>query len=232
MEKHLQIFNNPAFGSIRTIEEEGKILFCGTDIAKSLGYIKPRNAIANFCKGALKRGVPTEGGIQEMNFIPEGDVYRLIARSRLPAAEKFERWVFDEVLPSIRQTGSYGNAATQQMEQMAVVVDKLGAIVEQISAITACLAQAVSSAVKTSSASTAMQVFDDAALYQKNSCKLERAPQWIREQVDVMFQQMIAEQSMNFSAIARFCLLNGFYVSNPAVRTYYDRHFEVSRRTD
>lgn len=232
MENQLRIFENPAFGSIRTIEEDGKILFCGKDICSALGYSNARKAIGDHCRGVTKRDTPTESGIQEMNFIPEGDVYRLIARSRLPAAEKFERWVFDEVLPSIRQTGGYGNAAAQQAEQMAAVVDKLGAIVEQISAITACLAQAVSSAVKTSSASTAMQVFDDAALYQKNLCKLERAPQWIREQVDVMFQQMIAEQSMNFSAIARFCLLNGFYVSNPAVRTYYDRHFEVSRRTD
>jgi prophage antirepressor-like protein len=55
----------------------------------------------------VKYGILTKGGAQELNFIPEGDLYRLIIRSKLPAAERFERWVFDEVLPQIRQTGGY-----------------------------------------------------------------------------------------------------------------------------
>ncbi len=76
-------------------------------MAKALGYAKPRNAINQHCKGALKQGVLTNGGSQEISFIPEGDVYRLIARSKLPYAEEFETWVFDEVLPTIRKTGGY-----------------------------------------------------------------------------------------------------------------------------
>lgn len=103
----LQVFENSDFGSIRTIEEDGKILFCGLDIAKALGYAVPRKALYDHCKGVLKRNLPTNGGIQEMSFLPEGDVYRLISHSQLPAAEKFESWIFDEVLPSIRRTGSY-----------------------------------------------------------------------------------------------------------------------------
>lgn len=103
----LQIFSDPEFGEIRTLEEHGKPLFCGSDIAKALGYEKPRNAISAHCKGALKRGILTAGGKQEMTFIPEGDVYRLITHSKLPAAEQFEHWVFDEVLPSLRQNGTY-----------------------------------------------------------------------------------------------------------------------------
>ena len=103
----LQIFRSAEFGSIRTIEQDGKVLFCGLDIAAALGYAKPRNAISTHCRGALKRGVPTTSGDQTMTFIPEGDVYRLIVHSRLPAAERFEQWVFDEVLPAIRRTGSY-----------------------------------------------------------------------------------------------------------------------------
>ena len=103
----LQIFNNPEFGDVRTLEIEGKPYFIGSDIAKSLGYAKPQNAIATHCKGALKQGIPTNGGIQEMLVIPEGDVYRLIVKSQLPEAEKFESWVFDDVLPSIRKTGLY-----------------------------------------------------------------------------------------------------------------------------
>lgn len=107
MSNEIQIFNNAEFGDVRTINEGGKMLFCGSDIASALGYAKPRNALSEHCKGALKRGIPTAGGVQEMTFIPEGDVYRLIIRSKLPSAERFERWVFDEVIPSIRKHGMY-----------------------------------------------------------------------------------------------------------------------------
>ena len=103
----LKIFQNPQFGDVRTITENGVTLFCGADVARALGYKKPQNAISTHCKGALKRGIPTNGGTQEMLFIPEGDIYRLAARSELPGADAFERWIFDEVLPSIRKTGGY-----------------------------------------------------------------------------------------------------------------------------
>lgn len=102
----LSIFNYDSY-KVRTIEENGKILFCGADVARILGYAKPQNAISKHCKGALKRGTLTTRGKQEMTFISEGDLYRLIAHSKLPTAEKFEHWVFDEVLPTIRKTGGY-----------------------------------------------------------------------------------------------------------------------------
>ncbi len=107
MENKMQIFNNDAFGELRTIEEDGKIMFVASDVAKMLGYTRPADAITAHCKGSVKRRLPTNGGVQEMKVIPEGDVYRLITHSKLPAAEKFESWVFDDVLPSIRKTGSY-----------------------------------------------------------------------------------------------------------------------------
>lgn len=103
----LQIFQNPQFGEIRTITENGVTLFCGADVAVALGYKNPRKALADHCKGVTKRYAPTSSGQQEMNFIPEGDIYRLAARSELPGADAFERWIFDEVLPSIRKTGFY-----------------------------------------------------------------------------------------------------------------------------
>ena len=105
-----RIFKNPEFGSIRVIEENGKYLFCGLDIVTALGYAKPRNAINSHCRYALKRGVPHPQNPEcniDMTFIPEGDLYRLIVHSKLPSAERFERWVFDEVLPTIRKTGGY-----------------------------------------------------------------------------------------------------------------------------
>lgn len=89
----LQIFSNPSFGSIRTLDEDGKVLFAATDVAKALGYSNPHDAISKHCKGVAKREALTNGGVQELNFIPEGDVYRLITHSNLPDAEKFERWL-------------------------------------------------------------------------------------------------------------------------------------------
>ena len=103
----LQIFENPMFGAIRTLKDGGKVLFCAKDIAVALGYKRPKDAIAAHCKGAVKRRSLTGGGEQEMNFIPEGDIYRLAAKSELPGADKFESWIFDEVLPSIRKHGVY-----------------------------------------------------------------------------------------------------------------------------
>ena len=107
MDNMVKTFVNEEFGSVRTIEENGKILFCGSDVAKALGYRRPKDAITAHCKGAVKRRLLTNGGVQEMKMISEGDVYRLISHSRLPSAEKFERWIFDDVLPTIRRTGGY-----------------------------------------------------------------------------------------------------------------------------
>lgn len=103
----LQIFQNPQFGEIRTITENGVTLFCGNDVAIALGYSDTKKAIARHCKGGTKRPLPTKGGTQDAVFIPEGDIYRLAARSELPGADAFERWIFDEVLPSIRKHGTY-----------------------------------------------------------------------------------------------------------------------------
>lgn len=103
----LQIFNNPEFGEIRTIEEDGRVLFCGSDVAKALGYNEPHKAVARHCKGGMKRPILTNGGEQEMSFIPESDLYRLVFSSKLPTAEKFTDWVTAEVLPSIRKHGAY-----------------------------------------------------------------------------------------------------------------------------
>ena len=107
MENNIQIFNNEEFGEVRVIEETGKPLFCGNDVAKALGYARPNDAISAHCRATVKRSTPISGKMQEINYIPEGDVYRLITHSKLPAAERFESWVFDTVLPSIRKTGGY-----------------------------------------------------------------------------------------------------------------------------
>ena len=107
----LQTFTNAAFGKVRILYENGKPLFCGADVCKALGYSNQWDALKRHCRYLVKREVPNPQSASKkvtMNFLPEGDLYRLITHSKLPSAEKFERWVFDEVLPTLRQTGQYG----------------------------------------------------------------------------------------------------------------------------
>lgn len=130
----LQIFNNPDFGEVRTLEENGKVLFCGSDVAKALGYAVPRKALFDHCKGVLKRNIPTSGGIQEMSFIPESDLYRLVFSSKLPNAERFTDWVTEEVLPSIRRNGGYiaGQEQMSPEELMARALDVAHNIIRRL----------------------------------------------------------------------------------------------------
>lgn len=119
----LKVFESQEFGSVRVAEIEGKTYFLAADIARALGYLRPADAVSAHCKGSVKHRVLTNGGEQEAKFIPEGDIYRLAVHSKLPSAEKFETWVFDEVIPSIRQTGGYHLPQTYA-EALRALADK------------------------------------------------------------------------------------------------------------
>lgn len=99
--------SNSEFGKLDILIEDGKELFPATDCARMLGYANPQGAVRSHCRGVRELLTPCGKGMQKKNYIPEGDLYRLIIRSRLPAAQKFEKWLFDEVLPEIRKTGGY-----------------------------------------------------------------------------------------------------------------------------
>lgn len=109
----IQIFSNPQFGEIRTaIGEKGEPMFCLTDVAKALGYSRPADAVSTHCKGVSILPTPTNGGVQQVKFGKEGDVYRLVMKSKLPEAGMFQDWVCDEVLPTIRKHGVYATPQT------------------------------------------------------------------------------------------------------------------------
>ena len=96
--------------SVRVITDKNQEpWFCANDVCDILGYSNPRDAISKHCKagGVAKRDTPTKSAVQEMTFINEPNLYRLIIKSRKPEAEPFEAWVFEEVLPQIRKTGKY-----------------------------------------------------------------------------------------------------------------------------
>lgn len=132
----LMIFNNPEFGTVRTLEESGNVLFCAKDVATVLAYKDTDDAIRRHCPHAVKHRVGVQTGTKadgspamqtvEMSFIPESDLYRLVFSSKLPTAEKFTDWVTEEVLPSIRRNGGYiagaGNMTPEELMAKALTV--------------------------------------------------------------------------------------------------------------
>ena len=120
----LMTFTNEKFGQLRTAEIKGAIWFCGTDVAKALGYTNPRDAYKRHCKpkGVVKHYTLTDGGKQEMIYLDEGNMYRLITHSKLKEAERFESWVFDDVLPTIRKTGSYSSLSENRSDVKLVTI--------------------------------------------------------------------------------------------------------------
>ena len=109
-------FHSDLFGDLTVLtHDDGSLWFIGKEVCEKLGYSNDRDALARHCKGVVKHDIRVEQSVtgkQTINIIPERDVYRLVMRSKLPTAEKFEEFVVSEVLPSIRKTGSYGQITT------------------------------------------------------------------------------------------------------------------------
>jgi anti-repressor protein len=104
----LQIFNNTEFGELGIIQINDRPYFPAKKCAEILGYSNANDAIKTHCRPVVKHDLTDSlGRERQANFIPEGDLYRLIIRSKLSAASRFETWVFDEILPSIRKHGAY-----------------------------------------------------------------------------------------------------------------------------
>ena len=123
----IKIFEHEKFGKLEIyVDENKKEWFPAIEIATILGYKNPRDAIAKHCKekGVAFHDVLTNGGKQSIKYIDEGNLYRLITKSKLKDAEKFETWVFDEVLPMIRKTGMY--MTDNIWEQLSVDPTKFG----------------------------------------------------------------------------------------------------------
>lgn len=105
----LVITEHPEFGKVRTVEAGGRVWFCARDVASALGYANPKDAVNRHCrpKGVRVHDLLTAGGRQKVKFIDEGNLYRLMAGSRLPSAERFESWIFDDLVPRTLKEGGY-----------------------------------------------------------------------------------------------------------------------------
>lgn len=121
MNNELKIFNNDAFGELRTVEKDGQVWFVGKDVAAILGYERGAKAVADHVDDEDKDVIPIQDSIgrnQNTPIINESGLYSLILSSKLPKAKEFKHWVTAEVLPSIRKTGSYTkqNAAPTELQ--------------------------------------------------------------------------------------------------------------------
>lgn len=207
----LKVFKSTEFGELGVMTVNGKEYFPATQCAKILGHENPARAIRKYCKGVTKMVTPTAGGIQEVNYIPEGDLYRLIVSSKLPAAEKFESWVFDEVLPSIRQTGGYGQSADIER------------IISQTAAAVAAEIMKHMGQIRSNSPSVPKM-----KKAKRHICsqpmKMELLPPEVKKQAD----DMIASGEYSCQQIANYIAnTTGEYISQVAVNRYRRKFFEL-----
>lgn len=110
----IQEFFNEKFGTVRIVTINEEVYFVATDIAKALGYKNPQKAIRDHCKRVNESFIPSNGGEQKANVICKSDIYRLIVRSKLSTADEFESWIFDEIMPTIENTGAYIESGREQ----------------------------------------------------------------------------------------------------------------------
>ncbi len=228
----IQVFQNPEFGKIRAIEIDGESWLVGKDVAEALGYSNTKDALIthvdNEDKRILQRSevatienhipksvfnfsfVPGEIPNRGLTIINESGLYSLIFSSKLPKAKEFKRWVTSEVLPTIRKTGGYG-----QIDMTAIIMQTATAVCTEMVKQLVPLLQTAQSAARPNPCFFAPA----------NSLKLETFPPEIIQEVDGMLEDMVQQQALNFSMIARYCTMNGYTISSPSVKRYFDRHF-------
>ncbi len=215
---------------VRMLEKDGQPWWVLADVCKVLGLSNPTKVSSRLDDD--ERSNFKLGRQGKATIVNESGLYSVIIRSDKPAAKKFKRWITHEVLPSIRKTGSYigedtSAKLTEQLTQavtlivqtaavMARVVDKLEVLTEKL-----LVQPVITSTAKT----TLLQDVPDNGLYYNNKCKLETFPAHIVSRVEEMLVNMQEQQSLNFSQIARWCTVNGYTISSPAVKTYFNRHF-------
>lgn len=215
----LKVFQNSEFGELGVLTIDGKEFFPATQCAKILGHENPARAIRKYCKGVTEMVTPTNGGNQATKFIPEGDLYRLIIRSKLASAEKFERWVFDEVLPELRKNGSYGN--NFNLEE--VIAKTATAVVSEV------LKQIIPTADNPTEQSQNVPKRKAKKYKHTQPSKIETLKPELKTKVD----DMIASGEFSCQQIANFIMNNcDMYISQMSANRYKRMHFIVDDNFD
>ena len=207
----LKVFSNSEFGELGVMLIDGKEYFPATQCAKLLGYARPADAISAHCKGVCVLPTPSSGGVQNTKYIPEGDLYRLIIRSRLPAAERFERWVFDDVLPSIRKSGVYG------IDIEAIIAKTATAVVSEV-------VKQILPLLKAELAIPVEQLWEAPARRIRKDCSIiSRLDYSLRNEID----EMLVSQQYTYEEIRQYLLEKGIRVSKSSLARRYLKLSEI-----
>lgn len=214
----LKVFSNTEFGKLGVMLIDGKEYFPATQCAKILGYSDPFKAVKQHCnpEGWVNCPVLTNGGTQQVKYISEGNLYRLIVSSKLPQAERFERWVFDEVLPSIRHNGGYiGNIEEIITKTAAAVV---GEVMKQIMPL---------------GRSCEKQTTEPLGLMPSEKYKLKKQSPTI-DTLDSNLKKQVIEMiksgEYSYQGIADFLADNGVQISSVSVSGYARRRCGIFKK--
>lgn len=207
----LKVFSSSEFGELGVMLIDGKEYFPATQCAKLLGYARPADAISAHCKGVCVLPTPSSGGVQNTKYIPEGDLYRLIIRSRLPAAERFERWVFDEVLPSIRKSGGYG------IDIEAVIAKTATAVVSEV-------VKQILPLLKAEPTIPVEELWEAPTRRIRKDCSIiSRLDYSLRNEID----EMLVSRQYTYEEIRQYLLEKGIKVSKSSLARRYLKLSEI-----
>lgn len=218
---------------VRTIEQDGKVLFCGADVATALGYADAPKAIKSHCKEdgwAIYPVIDSLGRTQQAKFITEGNLYRLITHSKLPEAERFERWVFDEVLPTIRRHGMY--ARDELLDNPDIAIAAFTALKEERERRKALEAQAEADRPKVLFAEavtvskSSILVGDLAKILKQNGVEIgaNRLFAWLREH-----GYLISRKGSDYNSPTQRSMELKLFEVKETVVTHADGHTSVNR---
>ena len=223
--------------AVRTITDNSTPMFCGKDVCEILGYTNTNDALTRHCKGVVKRyPLVTAGGTQEFRFITESDLYRLIVSSKLPSAEKFEQWVFEEVLPDIRKHGAY--MTPEKIEEALLNPDTLIKLAtdlklerarrHELEAKTLADRPKVISAEAVNASHTTILIGELAKILRGNGVLIgqNRLFDWLRQE-----GYLIKRKGTDFNMPTQYAMELGlFYIKETAI-THSDGHISVSKTT-
>lgn len=231
-------FTSAEFGDVRTVQaDDGKVLFCAADVATSLGYTNSRKAINDHCKEdgvTIRYAIDSMGRRQQAKFITEGNLYRLIAHSKLPEAERFEKWIFEEVLPTIRRNGAYMTERTleQALESPDFLIELATKLKHEQEERRRLEAQAEADRPKVlfadavSVSKTSILVGDLAKILKQNGVEIgaNRLFQWMREH-----GYLIARKGSDYNSPTQRAMEMGLFAVKETVVTHSDGHTSISR---
>lgn len=216
--------------TIRTLNKDGKVMFCGKDVAEVLGYRNTNKALNDHCRGVTNRYPITDtlGRTQEARFITEGDLYRLIAGSKLESAQRFEAWIFDEVLPSIRKHGGYV-AGQEQMSPEEMVLASLKFLQSKVAEQQARIDQMRPKEIfadAVAASKTSILIGDLAKFLKGNGVNIgaNRLFKWMRDQ-----KYLIRRQGSDWNMPTQKSMELGLFEVKETAITHSDGHVTISK---